>query len=115
MVDVNVTNSNWERISLLMRTRYARLIHHMVRQALQRNPGLTEEDCLQEVEYALWTACRTWDTSRALDMQFSSYLHWHLQKRLSRLRSKKEALFQPFNVSLSDVTHLIDQPKENTL
>lgn len=99
MVD---SNSNWERISLLMRTRYARLIRYSVRRALQWNPDLTEEDCLQEVEHALWTACRTWDTRRALDMQFSSYLHWHLQKRLGRLRSRKEALSQPFNVSLSD-------------
>jgi hypothetical protein len=87
---VSHSNSSWARLSLAIRRRYARLIAYHVRRAQRWYPDLDESDLEQEIEAAIWMAVRTWNHRRAASMQFSTYLHWHLAKRLGRLRPKAE-------------------------
>ncbi len=87
---VSHSNSSWARLSLAIRRRYERLIAHHIRRAQRWYPDLDEDDLQQEIESAIWMAGRTWDSRRAASMQFSTYLHWHLAKRLSRLRRKAD-------------------------
>jgi hypothetical protein len=77
--------SQWARLSSAIRQRYRQLIAYHVRKARQWYPGLTEEDLAQEIELAIGSALRAWNRRRARQMQYSTYLHWHLSKRLARL------------------------------
>lgn len=77
---------SWAGTSSALRRRYRRLIAYHVRRALRRYPELSEADLDQEIESAIWAASSTWRRARAARMQYSTYLHWHLTKRLARLR-----------------------------
>lgn len=77
----------WARLSLAVRRRYRRLIAYHVRRAQRWYPDVGDDDLVQEVEAALWLALYTWRSQRATRMQFSTYLHWQLSKRLTRLRT----------------------------
>jgi hypothetical protein len=78
----------WAWWSARIRARYGRLIAYHVRRARRWYPEVPEADLVQEVEAAIWMACRSWRAGRG-DMQFSTYLHWHLAKRLARLQGVK--------------------------
>jgi hypothetical protein len=77
--------SDWAHLSSEIRRRYHRLIAYHVRRVRHWYPDLTEEDLAQEIELAIGSALRAWNRRRAVRMQYSTYLHWHLAKRLSRL------------------------------
>lgn len=81
----DVTLDTWTQLLRRIRWRYQRLIQYHVRRARQVFPDVPEEDLQQEVELAIVQACQAWRRRRATHMQYSTFLHWHLSKRLMRL------------------------------
>lgn len=88
LTSITPGDGGWARLSLAIRRRYRRLIAYHIRRVRRwyPEPEMGEEDLAQEVEAAIWTALCTWRVRRATHMQFSTYLHWQLSKRLARLR-----------------------------
>ncbi len=97
------TASDWAHLSIEIRRRYHRLIAYHVRRVRHWYPDLTEEDLTQEIELAIGSALRAWNRRRAARMQYSTYLHWHLSKRLTRLA-------RPGAAALSSDAELGEQP-----
>lgn len=75
----------WTLLLRRIRQRYWRLIQYHVNRARQMFPDVPKEDLEQEVELAIVQACQSWRRRRAAHMQYSTFLHWHLSKRLMRL------------------------------
>lgn len=74
----------WVERSQRLEERYRQLAHYHLRRMTRADLALLSPDYQQEITLAMHAALRGWARKRASDMQFSSYLWWHLSKRLTR-------------------------------